>query len=293
MQIYLFQNGQQEGPFGLPRIVARLVSGELDSATPAWREGLDNWYPLYHDIWKEAGINAPEPKAQPAPPEEASPEPEPEQEVVTEPEPEQEVVTEPEPETVQEPAQSEQPAEPDSQGEEGAQVGEEEPAAEEPSPEPEQTGAPFANYREDDFKPPSYEQMEEEMSELRVKREKFPELIGKQAFESDIRDEEIEEARAQVEELTQGKKESELPAAWGELGRAVMAAGITDPALNELREEEQDVSDRMLNLQMQLRRMGGGNRIKQPSAWRKWIILLIVALLMGGLVTTLVLFGEN
>lgn len=283
MQIYLFQNGQQEGPFGLPRIVARLVSGELDSATPAWREGLDNWYPLHHDVWKEAGINAPEPKAQPDSPEEVS----------SEPEPEQEVVTEPEPETVQEPAQSDQPAEPDSQSEEGDQAAKEEPASEEPSPEPEQTGAPFANYREHDFEPPSYEQMEEEMSDLRVKREKFPELIGKQAFESDIRDEEIEEARAKVEELTQGKKESELPAAWAELGRAVMAAGITDPALNELREEEQDVSDRMLNLQMQLRRMGGGNRVKQPSAWRKWIVLLIVALLMGGLVTALVLFGEN
>jgi len=281
MQIYLFQNGQQEGPFGLPRIVARLVSGELDSATPAWREGLDNWYPLHHDIWKEAGINAPEPKAQSAPPEEASPKPE------------QDVVTEPDPETVQEPTLPEQPAEPDSQSEEDDQAGEEEPASEEPGPEPEQTGAPFANYREHDFEPPSYEQMEEEMSELRVKREKFPELIGKQAYESDIRDEEIEEARAQVEELTQGKKESELPAAWAELGRAVMAAGITDPALNELREEEQDVSDRMLNLQMQLRRMGGGNRVKQPSAWRKWIVLLIVALLMGGLVTALVLFGEN
>lgn len=283
MQIYLFQNGQQEGPFGLPRIVARLVSGELDSATPAWREGLDNWYPLHHDIWKEAGINAPEPKAHPAPPEEDSPEPE----------SQQDFVTEPEPQMIQEPALSEQPAEPDSQSEESDQAGEEDPVDEEPSPEPEQAGAPFANYREHDFEPPSYEQMEEEMSELRVKREKFPELIGKQAFESDIRDEEIEEARAKVEELTQGKKESELPAAWAQLGRAVMAAGITDPALNELREDEQDISDRMLNLQMQLRRMGGGNRVKQPSAWRKWIILLIVALLMGGLVTSLVLFGKN
>lgn len=283
MQIYLFQNGQQEGPFGLPRIVARLVSGELDSATPAWREGLDNWYPLHHDIWKEAGINAPEPKAQPAPPEEDSPEPE----------SQQDFVTEPEPQMVQEPALSEQPAESDSQSEESDQAGEEEPASEEPSSEPELTEAPFANYREHDFEPPSYEQMEEEMSELRVKREKFPELIGKQAFESDIRDEEIEEARAKVEELTQGNKESELPAAWAQLGRAVMAAGITDPALNELREDEQDISDRMLNLQMQLRRMGGGNRVNQPSAWRKWIILLIVALLMGGLVTSLVLFGKN
>ena len=283
MQIYLFQNGQQEGPFGLPRIVARLVSGELDSATPAWKEGLDKWHPLYHDIWKEAGINAPEPKAQSDSLEE----------VVTEPEPQQEVVTEPEPEMVQEPVQSDQPAEPDSQSEEVDQVAEEDPVDEEPSPQQEQTGVPFANYREHDFEPPSYEKMEQEMSELRVKREKFPELIGKQAFEFDIRDEEIEEARAKVEELTQQQKESELPAAWADLGQAVMATGIIDPALNELREEEQDISDRMLNLQMQLRRMGGGDRVKQPSAWRKWIVLLIVALLMGGLVTSLVLFGKN
>ncbi len=88
-------------------------------------------------------------------------------------------------------------------------------------------------------------------------------------------------------------KEDELPAAYAELGRAVMAAGITDPALDDLRDEEQEVSDRMLNLQMQLRRMGGGNRVKQPSPWRKWIVLLVVALVLGGLITALVLFGNS
>ena len=41
MQIYLYQNNQQEGPFTLPRISARLVSGDLDSATLAWHEGMD------------------------------------------------------------------------------------------------------------------------------------------------------------------------------------------------------------------------------------------------------------
>jgi hypothetical protein len=287
MQIYLFQNGQQEGPFGLPRIVARLVSGDLDSATPAWREGLDSWYPLYHDIWKKAGLNAPPPQAQPAPVEEVAPVREPE----TVPEPAQESVPEPEPE----PVQSEQPTDPDSPQAESEKAGEAEGSPEEPSPEPEpeQTGEAFANYEEADFKPPTYDQMATEMSELRAKREKFPELIGKQAFESGLREEEIEEAWVKVEGVKAQGKESALPAAFAGLGRAVMAAGITGPALYEVREEEQEISDRMLNLQMQLRRMGGGDRVKQPSPWRKWIVLLVVALLLGGLVTALVLFGKK
>ena len=45
----------------MPRIAARLVSGDLDSATPAWRRhgGLSTEYP----VWAEAGIVAPPPKA--------------------------------------------------------------------------------------------------------------------------------------------------------------------------------------------------------------------------------------
>jgi hypothetical protein len=276
MQIYLFQNGQQEGPFGLPRIVARLVSGDLDSATPAWREGLDNWYPLYHDIWKEAGINAPPPQTQPAPVEEVAPASEPE------PEPEPEA----EPELVQEAVQPEQPTDPDSPPGESEEAGEAEAPPEEPSPEPEPEppGEAFANYKEADFKPPTYDQMATEMTELRAKREKFPELIGKQAFESGLRDEEIEEAWAKVEGVKSQGKESALPAAFAGLGRAVMAAGITDPALDEVREEEQEISDRMLNLQMQLRRMGGGDRVKQPSSWPKWIFILVFALFAVGII---------
>ena len=296
MQIYLLQNGQQEGPFGLPRIVARLVSGDLDSATPAWREGLDNWYPLYHDIWKEAGINAPPPQEQPPAPE-PEPVPEPEPELVQEPEPESEPEPEAraEPEPAQDTVQPEQPADPDSQPSESEQAGEAEAPPEEPSPEPEpeQSDEAFANYEEADFKPPTYDQMATEMAELRAKREKFPELIGKQAFESDLRDEEIEEIWVKVEGVKAQGKESVLPAAFAALGRAVMAAGITDPALDDLREEEQEISDRMLNLQMQLRRMGGGDRVKQPSPWRKWIVMLVVALLLGGLITALVLYGNK
>ena len=70
MQIYLFQNGKQEGPFSFTRIASRLVSGDLDSATPAWREGMADWLPLNHPVWAEAGIVAPPPKAVAVPAEE-------------------------------------------------------------------------------------------------------------------------------------------------------------------------------------------------------------------------------
>lgn len=292
MQIYLFQNGKQEGPFGLPRIVARLVSGDLDSATPAWREGLDNWYPLYHDIWIEAGINAPPPQEQPAAP---APEPvtEPEQAsefesetAAQQTEPAQEPEPEAEPEPVQETVQPEQSTDPNSPPSVSEQAGEAEALPEEPrpEPEPEPPGETFANYKEEDFKPPTYDQMATEMAELRAKRETFPELIGKQVFESGLRDEEIEEAWVKVEEVKAQGEESALPGAFAELGRAVLAAGITDPALDAIREEEQDISDRMLNLQMQLRRMGGGDRVKQPSSWPKWIFILVFALFAVGII---------
>ena len=279
MQIYLFQNGKQEGPFGLPRIAARLVSGDLDSATPAWREGMADWLPLKHPSWAEAGIVAPPPKAVEASAEE-------------------------EVGPSNEPASSEsESVVPQEVSDLGQQEEENETPVEELSPEveeeqvaqaeEEQSRYAFANYREDDFKPPSYEEMEEEMAQLRARRETFPEIIGKTAFESGLRDEEIEEAWSEVEKLNAKGNGDGLSDAFARLGRAVMAAGITDPSLDDVREEEQEISDRMLNLQMQLRRMGGGRRVKQPSRWRKWIVLLLLALFMGGLVTALVLFGAD
>ena len=300
MQIYLLQNGQQEGPFGLPRIAARLVSGDLNSATLAWKEGLQDWYPLHHEIWKEVGIVAPPPQAEPEPVApvqegppasvEAAPAVEPAVPFAEDQEPAPAV--EPQPEE-----RDEQPAEAlelDQPLEDESASNVEENAPEAVSQEREQAPeTSFANYRESDFQPPSYEQMEEEMAELRAKRGQFPEWIGQRAFEADLRDEEIDEVREKVQRFKGMGKEEELRAAYAELGRAVMAAGITDPALDDLRDEEQEVSDRMLNLQMQLRRMGGGNRVKQPSPWRKWVVLLVVALVLGGLITALVLFGNS
>mgnify|MGYP006136016191 FL=1 len=269
MQIYLHQNNQQEGPFTLPRISARLVSGDLDSATLAWHEGLDNWYPLNHEKWQALGIVAPPPKEKPAPQESAP---------VEEPQEEKEI---------------------------SAQVFEEsteavesmiEPLIEEtkdPKPEevPEANAPAFASYTEADFKPPTFEEMEKQMIELRTKRTGFPEAIGRRVEEINFRDDEIEEAWNGLEKALESGKEDTLQKAYASLGQAVLSAGLNDPGLDELRNDEQDTSDRMLNLQMQLRRMGGVKQLKGPPAWKKWVVLGVTALLLGGIATALILKG--
>jgi len=266
MQIYLYQNNQQEGPFTLPRISARLVSGDLDSATPAWHQGLDTWYPLNHDKWKELGIVAPPPKANPPVQKEEVAEALTEDNQVGE-SVDGDLITEGENQVVK-----------DTQEDEDAEKIEEN--VEEAS------GPAFASYTEEDFKPPSFDEMEKEMAELRSKRAGFPEAIGRRVHEINFRDEDIEDAWAALDKaLAAGKGESK---AYASLGQAVLSAGLNDPGLDEIRDEERDVADRMLNLQMQLRRMGGGKRVKKPSSWMKWVFVGFVILVIGGVITAVI-----
>ena len=258
MQIYLFQNNQNEGPFTLPRISARLVSGDLDSATLAWHEGLDNWYPLNHEKWQALGIVAPPPKEKPAPQKSAP---------VEEPQEEKEI--------------SDQEVEGSSEIEESVI----EPLIEEttntqPEEVPEVNAPAFASYTEADFKPPTFEEMEKQMIEL-----------GRRVEEINFRDDEIEEAWNGLEKALESGKEDTLQKAYASLGQAVLSAGLNDPGLDEIRNDEQDTSDRMLNLQMQLRRMGGVKQLKGPPAWKKWVVLGVTALLLGGIATALILKG--
>mgnify|MGYP006879305374 CR=1 FL=1 len=116
--------------------------------------------------------------------------------------------------------------------------------------EEEPAGPSFASYTEEDFKPPSFEEMEKDMTELRKKRAGFPEQIGRRAHEINFRDEDIEDAWVTLEKaLGSGKGEGK---AFASLGQAILSAGLNDPGLEELRGEEREVADRMLNLQMQL-----------------------------------------
>jgi hypothetical protein len=267
MQIYLHQNNQQEGPFTLPRISVRLVSGDLDSATLAWHEGLDNWYPLNHEKWQALGIVAPPPKEK-TPVQESVPiEETQEEEVATEQFVEDSI------EVVE--------AKEEPQIEETPEVETEEVQ--------ESTGPAFASYTEADFKPPSFEEMEKQMIELRAKREGFPEAIGRRVREIDFRDDEIEEARARLEKALEVGQDDTIKKAYASLGQAVLSAGLNDQGLDELRNQEQDTSDRMLNLQMQLRRMGGAKQTKGPPAWKKWVVLGVTALLLGGIAMAVVL----
>ena len=267
MQIYLHLNNQQEGPFTLPRISARLVSGDLDSATLAWYDGLDNWYPLNHEKWQALGVVAPPPKEK-APVQESLP---------------------------FENTKKEKPVSDSEfvQDKDGVDSSEETPVEEslesDQTPEDEPVGPSFSSYSEDDFKPPTFEEMEKQMIELRAKRAGFPEAIGRRAHEINFRDEEIEDARDAVEKALESGKNEEK--AFASLGQAILSAGLNDPGMDELRDEERDVADRMLNLQMQLRRTGGGNRGKKPASWKKWVFLGFVLLLLGGVVAALVLAG--
>ena len=266
MQIYLHQNNQQEGPFTLPRISARLVSGDLDSATLAWHGGMDTWYPLHHEKWQAVGIVA-------VPPKQKEPV---KQEPSTDELKEESAVVESGSEEVS-PVQhsNEGPVEEDSTDETDP-VAEEEPA-----------GPSFASYTEEDFKPPSFDEMEKDMVELRKKRAGFPEAIGRRAYEINFRDEDIEDAWATLEKsLDSGKGEGK---AFASLGQAILSAGLNDPGLEELRDEEREVADRMLNLQMQLRRMGGGKRVKKGSGWMKWVFFGLVVLLFGGVIAAVIL----
>ena len=271
MQIYLHQNNQQEGPFTLPRISARLVSGDLDSATLAWHEGMDTWYPLTHEKWQALGIVAPAPKPKPAVQENTP--------LV------QEAENDIDPSGVD---LSSEPAEDESvvEHESGADTEEVEVESE---TEAEPSGPAFASYTEEDFKPPSFEEMEKDMTELRRKRAGFPEQIGRRAHEINFRDEDIEEAWADLEKSLASGKEEDSAKAFASLGQVILSAGLNDPGLDELRDEERDVADRMLNLQVQLRRMGGAKQRKGPAPWKKWVILGITFLLFAGIITFIVL----
>lgn len=252
----------------MPRISARLVSEDLDSATLAWHEGMDTWYPLHHEKWQALGIVAPAPKPQPTV-QESSP-------AV------QETENETDPVAVyssSEPVEDESVVEPTVETDE---------VESEPEINVEPSGSAFASYTEEDFKPPSFEEMEKDMTALRQKRARFPEAIGRRAHEIEFRDEEIEDVRAALEKSLQSGREDVLAKAFASLGQAILSAGLNDPGLDELRDEEREVSDRMLNLQVQLRRMGGTKQMKGPAPWKKWVILGVTFLLFAGIITFII-----
>ena len=220
---------------------------------------MDNWYPLTHDTWAEVGIVA-------------SVAPAPDMAFASQPvslETEQSAPG----------SEGHATAERESELLESGQGGLEQNVVE---ATPEKAEKAFSEYAEEDFKPPSFDEMDQEMSSLRSDREALPGLIGERAFDAGIEDEEIEDAKAEVAKARQSCDQSAIQLAHRELGRLIMVAGIHDASLTDLRDREQDLSDRMLNLQMQARRMGGGTRVKKNKPWMKWVVVVLALVLVGG-----------
>ena len=65
MQIHLFQNGQQSGPYSLEDIRARLANGTLQPSDLAWYEGAADWAPV--SSVPGVVVNAPLPPSTPPP----------------------------------------------------------------------------------------------------------------------------------------------------------------------------------------------------------------------------------
>ncbi len=264
MQIFLHLNDGNVGPFTLPRVSAKLVSGEVAPETLAWREGLDNWYPLSHHQWAEVGISANVAPVQPA---QREPEP-----LVGE-----SIIAKSEGSPISEPLR---------EGSEFEEISVE-PVAGEPEIKAEaetRSGEPesaFASYTEEDFKPPSMEEMDKEMIGLRAEREPLVALIGEKAFEAGIEDEEIEDAKEDVAVALRQQDKGVIAQAHAKLGQAVLAAGVHDDSIEGLRERDRELSDRMLNLQMQARLMGGVASEKSRG-WAKWIVILFALAVIGG-----------
>ena len=223
---------------------------------------MDNWYPLNHETWAQVGIDAtvaptPTPDPTPAPP------------VATV----QSETISPEPEDVSAPSIAEnEPVEESLVSPSGNAV----------ETVPENDGKAFSEYAEEDFKPPSFDEMDQEMTTLRADRESLPALIGERAFDAGLEDEEIEDAKTEVAKARESGDQSAIQMAHRQLGQVVLAAGIHDDSLIELREREQELADRMLNLQMQARRMGGGTRVKKNKPWMKWVFIFLAVALIGG-----------
>ncbi len=60
MQIYLFLNGEQVGPYTSEQIQGMLASGAVTPETMAWYEGLPEWTPVTQVVQPTAGVSGPE-----------------------------------------------------------------------------------------------------------------------------------------------------------------------------------------------------------------------------------------
>ena len=299
MELHLHIGEENVGPLSADEVKAKYASGEVGPDTLAWMDGMDTWYPLSHDNFATLGLTAaltglaPEAEsAQEATAQsdaagtdapvgatlepELSPEPAPAAEApASEPAP----VTEPVAGEGEEPAVEPAP--------EPAPESESVPAAEpvasegEPEPDPVEIAATSAAFdAATAFEPRSREELKDEM--IRLKQEHanvlLPE-IGRKAVEEGIRVSGATEILNRIETLLKKGDSSQLQAAYVSYAQAIVQTGASEPSLDELIEKERQISEAMLNLHTEARKLGAPNK---PGGALKWILLLLALLAVAG-----------
>ncbi|MFP6854530.1 MAG: DUF4339 domain-containing protein [Opitutales bacterium] len=258
MELHLHIGEENVGPLSEDEVKAKYLAGEAGPDTLAWADGFDTWYPLSHEHFVSLGLGSSEPAPQA--------EIEPLQEVTAEPVATASTIstaTNPETSAASEPA-----AEP-----------EEEEA--EPEPDPVELAATSAAFdAASAFEPRSRDELKTEM--IRLKHEHtnvlLPE-IGRKAMENGIRVSGATEILNRIEAQLKKGDSAQLEAAYVSYAQAIVQAGISEPTLDDLIERERHLSEDMLNLHAEAKRLGVTHK---PGGALKWILLTLALLAIGG-----------
>ncbi len=262
MELYLHIGEDNVGPLSEDEVKAKYASGEVGPDTLGWMDTMDTWYPLSNEQFAFLGL-APQAVVAPGT-----------DEVPAEPVADQPVAEETT--EVSEPAGDAAPAE----------EAEEEEA--EPAPDPAELAATSAAYDvATAFKPRSRDELKAEM--IRLKQEHanvlLPE-IGRTAVEAGIRVSGATEILNRIEAIRKKGDSGQLQAAYVSYALAIVQGGLSDPALDELLAQERHVSENMLNLHTEAKRLGD---VPKPGGALKWILLLLALVALGGIVALVIL----
>ena len=271
MEIYLHIGEDNVGPLSPEEVKAKHASGEVGPDTLGWMDSLDTWYPLSHEKFAFLGLSpaaGAEPVAEAAP---SAPSAEDEPAAEETPAPADTIADEA-PAEIQEEAALEESAEPEA----------------EPEPDPAELAATSSAYdAASAFVPRSREELKAEM--IRFKQEHdnvlLPE-IGRKAVEAGIRVSGATEILNRIESIRKKGDSSQLQAAYVSYALAIVQGGLSDPVLDELLAQERHVSENMLNLHTEAKRLGD---VPKPGGALKWILLLLALVALGGIVALVIL----
>ncbi len=279
MEIYLHIGEENVGLFSAEEVKAKHASGEAGPDTLAWMDGMDTWYPLSSEHFVSLGLSVT--VAEPAPVPAAEPEPGPAEPVVP-----TEAVSAAEPAPDAEPAPAAEPASAEPSPE--SELVAEDVVEKEPEPDPAEVAATSAAFdAATAFEPRSREELKTEM--IRLKQEHANDLLpelGRKAVEEGIRVSGATEIWNRIEPLLKKGDPYQLKQAYVDYAKAIVSAGLSEPALDELIERERRLSEDMLNLHTEARNLAAA---KKPGGALKWILLLVALLAVGGVVALVVL----